>query len=92
MRASLATMLKQLGVARCYLYEHLERQHGTWNDPRLIDLLTVEVWVGGDLDINNPPDFDLAQQCDKNGKLGSVLGLGLTSDYGEQLCPSGKSA
>ena len=50
-----------LVVAEGDLPEKLHANQGTRNDFFLIDVLAVVVWVGWDLNVDNPPHLDLSK-------------------------------
>ncbi len=49
-------------VPEGYVHEQVHEHDRTRNDSAFIDLATVVVRVGWDIDVGDPPDFDLAKQ------------------------------
>lgn len=78
-------MLKEFCISRCYFDQHLQPKNRTWNDAIFINLLTVEIRVGWNLNVDHPPHSNLAQKCHQFGKLRLVCRLNLPSHNGEKL-------
>ena len=78
-------MIEQFGVSRCHLNEHLKRKDGARNNALFINFLVIEVWIGRNLDVNDPPHANLAQQRYKSIELSFVRRFDLPSNYGKEL-------